>query len=95
MDFSHTFLDLRGNETAAPVAYAAYALAFNAMKHHDAHVALDYLNAAAPQRGMPGAFKQAYDKLHSEAQQLVWHPNGPNSQAQGDANAPVQIPPGE
>jgi tetratricopeptide (TPR) repeat protein len=91
----HSVLDLRGNETAAPVAYAAYALAFNAMKHHDAHVALDYLNAAAPQKGIPQAFKQAYDKLHNEAQQLVWHPNGPNSQAQGDANAPVPIPPGE
>jgi tetratricopeptide (TPR) repeat protein len=91
----HSVLDLRGKETGAPVAYAAYALAANAMKHQDAHVALQYLNTVGPLRGMPAAFKQAYEQLHNEAQQLVWHPNGPNSQAQGDANAPVPIPPGE
>jgi tetratricopeptide (TPR) repeat protein len=91
----HAVLNLRGKETAAPVAYASYALAANAMKHHDAHVALEYLNQAAPPRGMPQAFNQAYEKLHTEAQQQVWHPNGPNSQAQGDPNAPVPIPPGE
>jgi hypothetical protein len=45
---------------------------------------------------MPDEFKQSYDKLHNEAQQLVWHPNGPNSQGDPSTyNQPVPVPPGE
>ena len=89
-------LSFKGPETGFTSAYAAYALASNAMKHHDAHVCLDYLNSAAPMRGMPEEFKQSYSKLHDEAQQLVWHPNGPNSQGDPSTyNGPVPVPAGE
>jgi tetratricopeptide (TPR) repeat protein len=81
-----------GTEIRMPVAYAAYALGYNALKHNNPQAALDYLNGHGPPNNeSTRKFVQSYNDLFNKARMAMQ-----NNQMQNGSNRPgPAYPPGE